>query len=231
MLVLCKIKYRFGLLGGILLLGGFLDGCVKSELQNITGSTTLYEDVSVPIGTKEIKIDPPDSSEASTIPAINGSYFYNGVQYPNRKLSFNLSEAVDFNLNNLSSGNTVITYLDFSVIVENSFPTTAQLQVTICNGSKTITHLLFKDGPISIPAAEVDSLGNVIKKAVVIPDVTALEEADVEKIKTAGYLLYNANISTVNTARTSIIITDQSSLSVCIAARLKFKYKVTDNSQ
>ena len=201
--------------------------CVKTELQNISENTTLVQDFSVPLIAKEFSIHAPNASDASSIPGTYGSFFYNGLQYPNNMQAFNQNFFVGFNLDDSKGRASMITYLKFHIFIENYFPTKIRTQVLLYNSNYTYSDSLFVNGPLEIDAAAVDANGLVVTPGVKLIDIP-YEGKKLDQLKTVNYLFDRSTILTQNANNTPIKLTDKNIIKINIATRIQLDYNIKD---
>ena len=203
--------------------------CVKTELQNISENTTLVQDFSVPLIAKELAIHAPSPSDTSSVPGPYGSFFYNGLPYPNNDHAFILNPFpfVGFNLDDSKGRASMITYLKFHILIENNFPTNIYTQVLLYNSNYTYYDSLFVSGPLEVEAATVDGNGLVLKPGVKLVDIP-FEGKKLDQLKTVNFLLIPSSIMTQNADKTPVKLTDKSTIKVNIATHIQLDYNIKD---
>jgi hypothetical protein len=209
------------------LFGLMMGSCVKTEIQNISENTTLVQDFSVPLIAKELAIHAPNTNDASSVPGTYGSFFYNGLQYPNNYQAFKQNFFVGFNLDDSKGRASMITYLKFHILIENNFPTKIYTQVLLYNSNYTYSDSLFVNGPLEVEAATVDANGLVLTPGVKLVDIP-FEGKKLDQLKTVNYLFDRSTIMTQNADKTPIKLTDKNVIKINIATHIQLDYNIKD---
>lgn len=202
--------------------------CVKNELQNISENTTVVQDFSVPIISKEFSFIKPDSSLASDIPGLYGSITYDGKLYPNNTPYLSVyCDPQDFNLTGSLNRAKNITFLKFHIKIENQFPTKIYSQITVLDKNYTYYDSIFLNGPIEIAPASVDKDGTLISPGLKIIDIP-FEGDNLERLKRINYMFFNNKILTQSTDGSPVKLSSGKVIKLNIATQIQLDYNIKE---
>ena len=218
-----KIVTRKLILGSLILLPFCFQSCVKNQLNDLSGNVNLQQDFSIPLGGKELHIEAPSINDTSSVRGNHGRYYYNGLPYTCNFFSFpDTYFTVNLNFNSTGKLDKVKS-IEFLILCENSFPTQANLEVSLLDASGNELHQLFQNPGAFIIAGEKNSNGEVLNP---YPTTLGPIVVDMAILKLTAQLRYKVKIFTDLIANTNntIRLTDKSSLKVTIGARAHLDY-------
>lgn len=208
----------------IFLLGA--TSCVKNQISDISGNVDLRQSLSVPLGAKTETIPTPSTADTSSIPGRYGKFYYNDLPYPIDSPYFVINDIVALNL--ISKTNTdQIWSVTFSIVLSNSYPTQASVQISLLDANGNFLDRVFENGPQNIDAAETDANGNLIKPSIKIIE-SVYEDIRLDLLKRARYLNYQVSISTSSSK--TIRLSDKNNFIIDIGTRIGLAYNIKDLS-
>lgn len=216
------MKYRYSkycLVGFAILL---FASCVKKE------DATINQTFALPLGAKELFLDPPNIGTTTLTPGTYGTYFYNGRPYKANKLVFTTQRIVDFSIDSTKKLNW-IKKIDLKIKAENAYPTVSFFQVYLQNDADMITDSVFTQGPQILEPGKTD-LNNDISEpfvTVITPD-PSFEGLRLEHLKAAKTLLYKSYIKTKNEDNSTAYFSIDNKLSLNLALRLHLEYSSSE---
>ncbi len=137
--------------------------CIDRDILNISDSLQLHSSYSMPIGPFDYDINNYlGSLDTATFPWPD-SLYYNDVLYPNPLPAVNFTSKDTFAFNMIPESAGKVRSIEFVIPVSNGYPTEVVAQVYfLANGSPVPVDSVFQDGPVVVPAAEVDDEGVVV---------------------------------------------------------------------
>jgi len=218
-------KTFYTYIGYLLLITLWLSSCVNDEINNLPKNILLQQSFSIPLGAKEENIIAPPLSDTSSRPGTYGTFYYNGLPYPNNLLVFPpISDTVNLNL----SSKTNISWVKkvtFSILTENSYPGQVSLQLYLVNASGNLLDQVFGNTAQTTPEASVNSNGEMLNPAHKVSEAI-YEGSRLELLKQTRYLKYQTIVFT--NLFSPMKLSEKTKFKVTIGARVELEYNAKD---
>jgi hypothetical protein len=203
-----------------------LSGCVKDEMNELSGNIIMKQNMDLPLGSKIMSIAAPSTQDTSSVPGSFGKYFYNGLPYSCKIPTFKpIYEEVDLNLTAKTKPDW-IKHLTFNIDVENDYPCIGVLVIYLVDENGEILDKVFGNQGALITEAKTDTKGNVLQSSKKVIEVV-YEGSRLDLLKQTKTLIYQATIQSLFFTSPGRL-SDANKFKVTIGAKADLEYNTKD---
>jgi len=191
--------------------------CVKDDLSKISDNINFTQSFSVPIGSYSLPINAPQLSDTSNIGGSYGLYYFDNHPYTNTFEYFALPEEMfDCNLSDTTATNRIKS-IEFSIVINNSFPTQVESQIYMVNANMLLIDQIFSPNSLLVSPSTI-----YIKQ---IP----MSASQLENLKQTKYLLFQGIVYTTNSNnKQPAYFQSNNTLTVTLGVKINIQYNSKD---
>ncbi len=211
--------------------------CVDENITNISENLDINSCYSIPVGDIEYSIndyfESLDTIQTDTLQLDSlsllfpDSVIFNDTIYSNVRYIFDTSTVTEFDFSNLPNDIDKVKAVTFILTIISEFPTETWSQVYFADGSLSVLDSVISDGPIIIPAPDLDNNGIPLNKSPVIR-ICPVSDYIIENLADIRYILVYGAVKTVRTDVNVVKFYPEYMLNIHIGVRVELEFSTSE---
>lgn len=230
----CQLKILFRLVTISIII---LNSCVDENITNISDSLDFNSYYSFPVGDVTYSINNyfesldtlgVDTLQVDTlIVSSSDSVEYNGMFFHNIKPAYDTTILSEFDFSILDEYSDNIRAVTIVLVVTSDFPTEIRTQVYFTDESQVIMDSMYVDGPLIIPAPDIDNNGRPLDRQTVIR-YCPLSEDLINNLTDIRYILAYGAVRTIRPDEGVVKFYPEYMLNIHIGARVELEFSTSE---